>query len=192
MDGINKVHVEAEVYTEDAAPVRYVNTENLTVNKVNTAACPQPGRCMFCWTFHQQSNLHALLDCEKFKNANGMERDAFLIFHKLCQSCLKPGHITMDCPNPAPICSQCKNYSCQERHHPLLTHLCEEHCQYCNVYHQEVPKHSLADCERFEKRDIKIRRGFAEEHKICFSCLKRGHRARRCPTEVSVHRILTL
>ena len=102
--------------------MRYVSAENPTVNKINTTARSQPGRCIFCWTFSRQNKFHSLQDCEEFKAITGKGKDSFLIHHNLCQSCLEPGHVILNCPNPSEKCSKCELRGGQPRHHPVLKH----------------------------------------------------------------------
>ena len=67
-------------------------------------------QCVVC-----KKTNHRIDSCFFFKKKSYDDKKKFIIENKLCFSCLKAGHLSQDCKNPA-LCDVCKNK------HPSIMH----------------------------------------------------------------------
>ena len=64
---------------------------------------------------HKSTN-HRLQECKVFERMSGSEREKVVDEHKLCLSCLSPGHRLSKCRSR----DRCKVEGCAMRHHTIL------------------------------------------------------------------------
>ncbi|KAF9413700.1 hypothetical protein HW555_008146 [Spodoptera exigua] len=75
-------------------------------NETNTF--PKTSECLFC------KNSHRLYECPSFKSISLEEKIAFVSSNKLCENCLRPGHVVKRCR----LSATCRH--CKQRHNTLL------------------------------------------------------------------------
>jgi len=80
---------------------------------------PQTSKCWCC------SNLHALEDCRTFRSWVWKDRLKLSRKFRLCDNCLRRGHMAYQCRRPA----ACKEAMCSEKHHSLLHPLAKHESQ---------------------------------------------------------------
>ena len=62
------------------------------------------------------STSHALEECKKFEELPTLEKEKFVEEHRLCPSCLLPGHRLNKCSAK----NRCKVEGCSMRHHTVV------------------------------------------------------------------------
>ena len=62
------------------------------------------------------STSHSLEECKKFKELPTLEKEKFVEEHRLCLSCLLPGHLLNKCSAK----NRCKIEGCSMRHYTLF------------------------------------------------------------------------